>query len=64
MEKRHLGTKVTEFLSTNIGFNKTEFDLEFVSSSMIEAIANKHKLKLEIIDNTKRTSNLIYILRK
>lgn len=62
MGKRHLGTKITEFLSTNIGFNKTKFQLEFVSRSVIESIATKHDLKLEIIDNTKRTSNLIYVL--
>ena len=64
LEKRHKGTKTTEFLSTNIGFNKTKFKLEFVSRSMIETIANRHNLNLEIIDNTKRTSNLIYVLKK
>lgn len=61
--KRHLGTKITEFLSTNIGFNKTKFKLEFVSRTMMETIATKHNLNLEVIDNTKRTSNLIYVLR-
>lgn len=63
LESRHKGTKLTEFLSTNIGFNKTKFELEFVSSKVIESIANKHNLSLEVIDNTKRTSNLIYILK-
>jgi len=64
MGKRHLGTRITEMLSTNIGFNKTKFKLEFVSGSLIETIANKNNLSLDIIDNTKRTSNLIYVLRK
>ena len=63
LEKRHKGTKLTEFLSTNIGFNKTKFELEFVSRNMIESIADKHNLNLKVIDNTKRTSNLIYVLR-
>ena len=63
LKKRHKGTKITELLSTNIGFNKTQFKLEFVSHSMIESIANNNNLNLQIIDNTKRTSNLIYILR-
>jgi 1-acyl-sn-glycerol-3-phosphate acyltransferase len=64
LKKRHLGTRITELLSTNIGFNKTKFKLEFVSRSMIETIADNNNINIEIIDNTKRTSNLIYILRK
>ena len=63
LEKRHKGTRLTEFFSTRFGFNKTKFKLEFVSRTMIETIATKHKLSLEIIDNTKRTSNLVYLLR-
>ena len=63
-EKRHLGTRITEFMSTNIGFNKTKFDLEFISSADIENIANKNNMNLEIIDITRHTSNLIYILTK
>ena len=63
LEKRHMGTKITEFFSTNIGFNQTKFKLEFVSGSLIRNIANKHGLNIEVIDNTKRTSNLIYVLR-
>ncbi len=62
LKKRHRGTRLTELLSTNIGFNKTNYKLEFVSHSMVEAIANKHGLTLKIIDNTKHTSNLIYVL--
>jgi len=64
LKKRHLGTKLTEFFSTNFGFNKTEHKLDFVSRKMIIDIAQKHRLNLEIIDNTKITSNLVYILRK
>ncbi|NQU31775.1 MAG: class I SAM-dependent methyltransferase [Bacteroidetes bacterium] len=62
MGNRHLGTRITELFSTNLGFNKAEFKLEFVSKSMIETIAQNHNYKLRIIDNTKRTSNLIYVL--
>jgi len=64
LKNRHKGTRLTEFLSTNIGFNKTKFELEFVSRTMIKSIAKKHNLSLEIIDNTKRTSNLIYVMKK
>jgi SAM-dependent methyltransferase len=64
LQKRHLGTKLTEFFSTNFGFNKKEYKLDFVSRKMIMEIAQKQNLNLEIVDNTKMTSNLIYILRK
>lgn len=64
LQKRHLGTVVTEIISTNLGFNKKQFNLEFVSRQMITDLAVLHQLKLEIIDQTKRTSNLIYILHK
>ena len=64
LQKRHFGTRITEFFSTNIGFNKTRFQLEFVSRNMIIGIAKKHKLILDIVDQTKRTSNLVYILKR
>jgi len=64
LKKRHFVTRLTEFISTNTGFNKTQNALEFVSRSMIEDIARKHKLQLEVIDDTMLTSNLVYVLRK
>ena len=64
LKKRHLGTRFTEFFSTNIGFNKTKNKLCFVSRETMENIANQYNLKLEIIDNTKFTSNIYYILDK
>jgi 1-acyl-sn-glycerol-3-phosphate acyltransferase len=64
LQKRHWGTQFTEFISTNFGFNKKEYKLDFVSRKMIIAVAQKHQLNLEIVDNAKFTSNLIYILRK
>lgn len=64
LKKRHMGTIFTEFLSTNLGFNKKQFKLEFVSHEVIQDVAISNHLDLEIIDQTKRTSNLVYILRK
>lgn len=64
LESRHKGTRLTEFFSTNFGFNKTKNKLEFVSSSFIEEIAMKLNLKIQKIDNTKLTSNITYIIRK
>ncbi|MCF6170478.1 MAG: MMPL family transporter [Bacteroidales bacterium] len=63
LERRHKGTQITEFFSTRSGFNKTRYKLDFVARSMIKRIAEKHKLKLEIVDNSKLTSNLVYLLR-
>jgi hypothetical protein len=63
MSKRHLGTRYTEFISTNVGFNKTKNKLEFVSSTFIIDIAKKNNLNIEKIDNTKLTSNIIYVIK-
>jgi 1-acyl-sn-glycerol-3-phosphate acyltransferase len=63
LEKRHKGTRLTEFFSTRLGFNKTTHKLEFVSRLLILKVAEEHKMELEIIDNSKHTSNLIYLLR-
>ncbi len=59
---RHWGTRYTEFISTNVGFNKTKNKLEFVPSTFITDIAKKHNLNIQQIDNTKLTSNIIYVI--
>jgi 1-acyl-sn-glycerol-3-phosphate acyltransferase len=63
-QKRHKGTKLSEFFSTRLGFNKTRNPLNFFSKTMIEAFAADQNMNLEIIDNTRKTSNLIYVLEK
>ncbi len=63
MQKRHFGTRLSEFMSTNIGFNKTKFKLEFISSATVKDVAEVNNMSLEIIDQSKLTSNLIYILK-
>jgi 1-acyl-sn-glycerol-3-phosphate acyltransferase len=63
MSKRHWGTRYTEFVSTNVGFNKTKNKLEFVSSTFIFDIAKKNNLEIKKIDNTKLTSNVIYVIK-
>jgi uncharacterized protein len=62
--KRHKGTRMSEFFSTNLGFNKTRNKLNFFTSDFIKSVALKNKLHFEIIDQTKHTSNLIYVLSK
>lgn len=63
---RQKGTWYTEFMSTKVfGFNKTKGDgLHFVSGTVIKnTLAKYPHLTLEVIDNTKLTSNIIYVAR-
>jgi S-adenosylmethionine:diacylglycerol 3-amino-3-carboxypropyl transferase len=63
LQKRHLGTRFTEFFSTHFGFNKAiNKRLFFFSGKKIIEIADRHNMKLEIIDNSKLTSNLLYVM--
>lgn len=63
--KRHEGTKLTELFSTRLlGFNKTGIEpLSFFSSSTLRAIAERNGATVEQIDNTKYTSNVIFIIK-
>ena len=63
LKKEHKATRLTEFFSTKSGFNKTKYKLSFISGRVIENIASKHKLKLEVISSSGLTSNYLYILR-
>jgi len=63
---KHQTTRLTEFLSTRVfNFNKTrEHRMSYLSGSTIEAIAKQHDLTLTEIDNTRFTSNIIFVLKK
>lgn len=65
LEKRHKGTKMTELFSTRLlGFNKTgDKPLSFFSSSTIRGIVQRNGATIEQIDNTKYTSNVIFIIK-
>jgi 1-acyl-sn-glycerol-3-phosphate acyltransferase len=65
LEARQRRTALTEIFSTRIlGFNRTTNELHFISRSAIMAFAERHALSLEIIDEAKYTSNLVFVLRK
>lgn len=64
LEKKHLGTRLTEFFSTNLGFNKTTSRLTFFSHNFVEEVAREYNMNLEIQDQSKLTSNRIYILKR
>ncbi len=68
LKERHKGTKFTEIFSTKVfGFNKTiseSKELYFVSSDDILEMFKKHGMGVEIVDKTKLTSNVVYIIRR
>ncbi|MBO9727684.1 MAG: 1-acyl-sn-glycerol-3-phosphate acyltransferase [Chitinophaga sp.] len=66
LSKRHDGTKFTEFMSTKvIGFNKTKNkQLSFFSAAHVRSLVNKYGAVAEEIDNTRYTSNVIFVIKK
>jgi 1-acyl-sn-glycerol-3-phosphate acyltransferase len=67
MGRRHAGTKLSEFFSTRIGFNQTSGDkkeLYFTSREKISEILLRYNVKVEVIDETKMTSNIVFIVIK
>ena len=65
LQKRHIGTRYTEFFSTHFGYNKAlNKQLYFFSGKKIIALAKQHGMEVNVIDNTRFTSNVFYILTK
>ncbi|MCW3467525.1 trifunctional MMPL family transporter/lysophospholipid acyltransferase/class I SAM-dependent methyltransferase [Chitinophaga nivalis] len=64
--KRHEGTRFTELLSTRIiGFNKTRnHTLSFFSASRMRELVQKYGAEATEIDNTRYTSNVIFVIKK
>jgi 2-polyprenyl-3-methyl-5-hydroxy-6-metoxy-1,4-benzoquinol methylase len=62
---RHFGTRYTEFISTTFsGFNKTSGNgLSFLTGSFIREIAVQQKVECTEIDQTKFTSNIIFVIK-
>jgi uncharacterized protein len=66
MIKKHKGTKLSEFFSTKLlKFNKTGYDkLHFTSKSEILEVVRPFNFDVDIIDETKFTSNIVFVLKK
>jgi len=63
--KRYRGTKLSEFFSVRVlRFNKSVQSLNFISGEMIRNEAEKQNFEVEVIDNAKLTSNVIFVLKK
>ncbi|GAA0541276.1 trifunctional MMPL family transporter/lysophospholipid acyltransferase/class I SAM-dependent methyltransferase [Chitinophaga japonensis] len=65
LDKRHQGTRLTEFFSTRVlGFNKTKQQLSFFSAARLRQLVTDMGASLEEIDQTKYTSNVVYVISK
>ena len=63
--KRHDRTKLTELFSTQLlKFNKKSNDFHFFSSDFIRSFAIEKKLSFEMKEQSNKTSNVLFILRK
>ena len=64
--KRHMGTRYTEFFSTNSGFNKTaKGGLHFASANLIKDTLDQFNfLNYSLIDDTKLTSNVTFVIHR
>lgn len=65
LKDRHQGTRLTEFFSVRLmGFNKSTNALNFISGKRLRALVAAHGLTLSVVDETKLTSNVIFVIRK
>jgi len=65
LKDRHWGTRLTEFFSVKLlGFNKSTNPLNFVSGETLTTLALRHGLKVDIRDDTKFTSNVIFMFER
>jgi 2-polyprenyl-3-methyl-5-hydroxy-6-metoxy-1,4-benzoquinol methylase len=68
LKSRHKGTRLSEFFSTRIThFNQTRNErkqLWFISAEEIRAMAGAFGCAFEILDQGKRTSNVLMVIRK
>tara|TARA_B110000037_G_scaffold222923_1_gene300518 strand:- start:769 stop:4512 length:3744 start_codon:yes stop_codon:yes gene_type:complete len=63
LAERHANTKVTEFISSNIGFNKVSEDFCFFEKKFIEELATEFNLTVEMQEHSEKTSNVLFVLR-
>jgi 1-acyl-sn-glycerol-3-phosphate acyltransferase len=65
LQERHKGTKVTEFFSVKLlKFNKSNGKLSFVSGEFIKHLASLHNMKVNVLDESRLTSNVMFVIDK
>ena len=64
LKERHKGTQLTEFFSVRLlKFNKSTQALNFLSGERIKQLALRKGMSVEIDDDSKFTSNVIFVIR-
>ena len=65
LQERQKGTALTEFFSVKLlGFNKSTRELSFVSGTALRKLVQAHGLTVTVLDQTKFTSNVIFVIDK
>lgn len=65
LKERTKFTQLTEIQSTKIfKFNRTKYELTFVSGSLIKKLATDKGATCEVYDKSRLTSNITYVIRK
>lgn len=65
LQERHKGTQLTEFFSVKLlKFNKSNHNLNFLSGAELTNFAVAHGYQVEVIDQGKLTSNVIFVISK
>ncbi|MEI6853265.1 MAG: 1-acyl-sn-glycerol-3-phosphate acyltransferase, partial [Bacteroidota bacterium] len=65
LQHEHKKTRLTEFLSTHIGFNKTrDMKLHFLSATRLEEVCKGMGVSLRILDKGSVTSNMMFLLER
>lgn len=67
MSKAHRKTRFSEYLSTNIGFNRTiseDKKLYFTSGNRILKILEDHGMEVNILEESRSMSNVIFVAKK
>lgn len=64
LKERHKGSVLTEFFSTKVfRFNKADHKLSFLKAETVIQEAEAANLTVEILDNTRFTSNVIFVIK-
>lgn len=65
LKERHKGTKLTEFFSVKVmKFNKSANELHFLSGEKLTRLARQHGFDVQIVDDTRLTSNVIFVISR
>lgn len=63
LQQKHWGTEISELFSvTLLGFNKASNELHFMSGETIRKEAARFNLEVSVLDETKFTSNVIFVI--